>query len=457
MTLTSTTAPGKVFSSRSELAEHYKSDWHRYNLKRKESNLPILTEAEFQVRLAAALALKKEKDETTKHLGTSHLKHKPVKSQAKCEEKLKLQDGSFSETPVTGKQQQQQQQQQQNLEEEVTVGSDEIHNKEMRVDVKKVKDNDLEQTPVIDPLQCLFSNQQFESLQLNLEHMRCKYGFFIPEMEHLVDRRGLVGYCHEKVKLGHCCLYCQKIFPTWRGTQQHMIDARHCKLRYEEGIDLDEYEPFYDFDAANKEFLEHFNGPSSKPYTNDNDNHHDQINEVEINDDNDDEWEDFDDNDDDDDVSMENYYQEHVLKRGFDVTILGELIFPDGRVIGHRGLARFYKQRYSTSHTDSSAVSAYRRSLGISPGQHLRGHGILVPQPKYSSSAGLNGALLSTETGLSNYSTLSVYRYKAVIKKQRQQDSTGYRQYQKYFNRHNRFDKKGNRIMNGVSVAHAKR
>ena len=30
--LTSTTAPGKVFSSRKDLQDHYRSDWHRYNL-----------------------------------------------------------------------------------------------------------------------------------------------------------------------------------------------------------------------------------------------------------------------------------------------------------------------------------------------------------------------------------------------------------------------------------------
>ena len=73
------------------------------------------------------------------------------------------------------------------------------------------------------------------------------------------------------------------------------------------------------------------------------------------------------------------------------------------------------------------------------------------------SRSGIGGAIAATDKGLSSYTTLSVYRYKAVIKKQRRQDNTGHRQFQKYYNRHNRFDKKGNRMMNGVSVAHAKR
>ena len=33
--LTCHTAPGVVFTTMDDLKEHYRSDWHRYNLKRK--------------------------------------------------------------------------------------------------------------------------------------------------------------------------------------------------------------------------------------------------------------------------------------------------------------------------------------------------------------------------------------------------------------------------------------
>ena len=412
--LTSTTAPGKTFTSRSELANHYKSDWHRYNLKRKEAGLTLLTEKEFQARLAAALALKREKEEAAAKAGTSHLKNKKKHPQ------------------------QQQQEKQENIQKK---DSDTKREDEM-------EEEEEEAPPVIDPRMCIFSNQVFPSVALNVKHMREKFGFFIPEQEYLSDLEGIIGYCHEKVKLGHVCLYCQRVFPTWRGVQQHMIDSRHCKLRYEEGIDIEEYEPFYDFEEANREFLDHFNG-GERTEGQEGDVEMEQ-DEAEYSDGDEDEWEDMDEDDDNDEVSMDGY-QAEALKRGFDVTELGELIFPDGRVVGHRALAKYYKQRYSSNHVDSAAVSAYRKSLGIAPGQHLRGRGILVQ----SRDAAANGAI--TSRGLSNYTTLSVYRYKAVVKKQRRQDASGYRRFQKYYNRHNRFDKKGNRMMNGVSVAHAKR
>lgn len=72
--LTSTTAPGKVFNSRSELAEHYKSDWHKYNLKRREAGLPLLQKEDFEARLEAALALRREREGREERTGKDHLK-----------------------------------------------------------------------------------------------------------------------------------------------------------------------------------------------------------------------------------------------------------------------------------------------------------------------------------------------------------------------------------------------
>jgi pre-60S factor REI1 len=74
MSLTSTTAPGKLFSTRLELQTHYKSDWHRYNLKRRENGLSMLNEEEFNVRLEAALALRREREGREERSGLDHLK-----------------------------------------------------------------------------------------------------------------------------------------------------------------------------------------------------------------------------------------------------------------------------------------------------------------------------------------------------------------------------------------------
>jgi hypothetical protein len=42
------TAPGTLFDDRAELMAHYKTDWHRENLSRREKDLPLLTKEEFE-------------------------------------------------------------------------------------------------------------------------------------------------------------------------------------------------------------------------------------------------------------------------------------------------------------------------------------------------------------------------------------------------------------------------
>jgi len=43
---------GTYFSDKESLAEHYKSDFHRYNLKRKVAGLPPVTKEWFETRKA---------------------------------------------------------------------------------------------------------------------------------------------------------------------------------------------------------------------------------------------------------------------------------------------------------------------------------------------------------------------------------------------------------------------
>merc|ERR1711865_419092 len=66
-----------------------------------------------------------------------------------------------------------------------------------------------------------------------------------------------------------------------------------------------------------------------------------------------------------------------------------------------------------------------------------------------------NGILVKGEGGA--YTSLSIYRYRAVMRKQRREDFQGKRLYERSKQNMNRMDKKANRLMNGVSVAHAKR
>ena len=81
MTMRSFRSPqGVVFDTMDALKMHYKSDWHRYNLKRNVAGLPVVGKDLFDrvMRQAAAqeAATKKKSEGGTAVAGTGHLKRK---------------------------------------------------------------------------------------------------------------------------------------------------------------------------------------------------------------------------------------------------------------------------------------------------------------------------------------------------------------------------------------------
>ena len=267
-----------------------------------------------------------------------------------------------------------------------------------------------------------------------------------------MDLEGLLGYCQEKIKLGHFCLYCEKVFPTWQGCQNHMISKQHTKLRYEKGY-WDELDPFYDFKLDNEP---HNN--ITDPKEDDKKVNDDAEMEV-VEDDGDEEgWEDMSEDgelDDDDDEVMDGYEKE-IAQFGLDVTPLGELVFPDGRIIGHRALKRYYKQRHRPIN-NSTAIVAAKRAAGerMYEGQVINIGGNPMGRENFKGSG--KGILVRLKDGVEGFSALSLYRYRAAVRKQKGDDDKGRRlRYRTTLNM-NRMDKKANRLMNGVSVAHAAR
>lgn len=472
--LTSTTAPGKIFSSRSDLAEHYKSDWHKYNLKRREAGMTMLTYDEFNARLEAAIALRKEQEERAVRGGMDHLKDKSTTNQMLDKKK------NNGQQRLSKRKQRQQ--------ERITGASaindtaEENDFEEDHMEEMESAEHVQEEIPDIDPLQSLFDNHISSSVQHNITYMYEKYGFFVPDREFLVDSEGLIGYCAEKVKLGHICLYCQQVFTTWQGCQKHMIDTRHTKLRYELGVDLDEYDVFYDFTEDDREFLSVGLGNHKRLEK--------KTNVVELSssavdvdiEGDEEEWEDVDSDEDmEEDVKNGLYsaYEDELARHGFDITPLGELVFPSGKIIGHRGLAKYYRQRFAPEDSRASVAAAKKAS-----GEHLfngRVYDINTQRREQQKSGGYNNMIALAKVGLSmsvargrsgkgilvpssgaiqgatSFTALSLYRYKAAVKKSRREEFRAKLIIERTSQPMNKMDKKGNRMITGVSVAHAKR
>jgi pre-60S factor REI1 len=272
-------------------------------------------------------------------------------------------------------------------------------------------------------------------------------------LECLIDLEGLLGYCHEKIKLGHYCLYCEKMFPTWQGCQNHMTSKQHTKIRYEEGR-WHELDPFYDFKKDDNAFLGENN--ETKADRSDLPEHGMHVDNT---DEDDGDWEDMPEGVKDVEGDEEMYdideYKKEIARFGLGVTSLGELVFPDGRVVGHRALRRYYNQRPRMARSNDAVVAAqHAAGERLYEGQVVNIGQQLTTEKNAGSGRGI---LVPLKDGAAGFSALSLYRYRAAIRKQRKEDDVGRRLNYRTTRNTNKMDKKANRMTTGVSVAWAKR
>ncbi|KAJ7371284.1 hypothetical protein OS493_026928 [Desmophyllum pertusum] len=297
---------------------HYKTDWHRYNLKRRVAEMPPVTAEVFQQKVLEQKAeVEAQQQSKTKSMHCqlcnktfssenaygnhmSSKKHKELEAaKAKKEENL-LKKGLASETierRETG---------QQNTESE-NAESSLCDNDDNDDDDDDIEEDTLEVTD------CLFCPHRSISLEENMKHMTRSHSFFIPDLEFIVDLKGLLTYLCEKVGVGNMCLYCNdkgKSFFSTEAVQCHMVDKGHTKINYEEDAVL-EYADFYDFSSSY---------PDYNP---------------------------------DEDSSDEIQGKENTLAVN-EQTL--ELCLPSGAKIGHRNMRHIYKQNLPPERSHHSKV-----------------------------------------------------------------------------------------------------
>lgn len=239
---------------------HYKTDWHRYNLKRKVAEMPPVTAEVFQQKVLEQRAEVEAQQQTktkTMHCKLcnktfssenaygnhmSSKKHKELEA-AKAKKKDNLiTKGLTMESRETGSE---------NTESEIAESSlcdkvDDDQSGDNDDDEEEIEEDTLEVTD------CLFCPHRSVSLEDNMKHMTRSHSFFIPDLEFVVNLKGLVTYLCEKVGVGNMCLYCNdkgKNFFSTEAVQNHMVDKGHTKINYE-GDAVLEYADFYDFSSS---------------------------------------------------------------------------------------------------------------------------------------------------------------------------------------------------------------
>ncbi|XP_033210085.1 zinc finger protein 622 [Belonocnema kinseyi] len=289
--------------------QHYKSDWHRYNLKRKVVDLPPVGVEDFQKRVIAQRGKDDQlqrsqnvnckacrKNFSTQNQYENHLLSKKHKDKsAKVSNASSTEEINDEESASTAPKNETEDE---IMETSSAKNSKHDENMDTDSDVESV-DSDEWMNGMENPVRnnnCLFCSHHSRTWVRNLRHMTEAHSFFVPDPEYCTDMRGLLVYLGEKVFGGFMCLWCNdkgRAFRSADAARTHMIDKGHCKVLHE-GEALAEYADFYDYSTS---YPDAENGDPDA--------------EVEI--------PELDDND----------YQ---------------LVLPSGNVIGHRSLMIYYKQ-----------------------------------------------------------------------------------------------------------------
>ncbi|XP_033120058.1 zinc finger protein 622-like isoform X2 [Anneissia japonica] len=318
-----------AFSSSEIQRNHYKTDWHRYNLKRKVAEMPPVTSDDFcqrvlsqKAQLAQASQPVKShcqvcnKNFSTENAFANHMQSKKHKEQeAKVNKELEKLKEKRKEKGL-----EEENNDKNRTTEDTSQGAACVKPKskpdsaiddddDEGMEVEEVSDDEWDEYEgnAVPGTDCLFCSKSSNSIEENSHHMTVHHSFFIPHIEYLVDLEGLLTYLGEKVGCGFVCLWCNKrgkAFHALDAVQRHMRDKGHCKLQYD-GDAAFEFSDFYDY-------------RSSYP---------DYDGEKKV------------------DVDMKEENEEEITEDVLNSTPDGyQLVLPSGAKIGHRELFRYYKQ-----------------------------------------------------------------------------------------------------------------
>lgn len=305
---------GLVFDDADKQRSHMKLDWHRYNLKRRVASLPPIDEETFITKVSSLNVPDKPDQKTRKNSRTrkqdahkqrheSSVVRKPTDRES--EEDLLHEKVVIHEISETSNAQE--------------VKKIDLPEQEASEEMIKQKLANRVQIPITT---CLFCPRKlkmdFETIENNLAHMFKEHGLYIPEKKYLADRDGLINYLGEKLGLGNVCLVCSYQGKDLDSVRVHMMAKRHMRIPYESDEEKLEYADYYDFSSS------YLTTP--------------QITHNTSNDDG--EWEDISGDDDDvDDDDNDDIPYDPIINTGT------ELLLPSGTTLGHRSLAKYYRQR----------------------------------------------------------------------------------------------------------------
>ncbi|KAK1146279.1 pre-60S factor rei1 [Aspergillus melleus] len=368
---------------------HMRGDWHLYNMKRRIASLPPVAQETFNEKVLAAKATSTaaaakasfeksctacQKTFYSENSYQNHIKSSKHRSRQAQFNRNNADDASSVMSSTFSLGEPINKPREQTEVSKITQGMN-------AATIKEDEDEDAMDEAADDgefsPARCLFCPVKSADMQENADHMLKSHGMFIPEKDFLVNMEGLLHYLHRKINENSECLYCHAIKNSPAGIRTHMRDKGHCMIAFETEDEQIEIGQFYDFRSTYSD---------------------------------DDEWEDDEDEDEEmveegaggvkvvgeedgweTEDSASSVDGDEVLPKNAPVVYKTdyEMHLPSGRSVGHRSLARYYRQNL---HNYPTAEERAERQLAIENGE------IEEDQPK-PRARNLNRAVISRANG----------------------------------------------------------
>ena len=304
-----------------EMKEHYKSEFHKYNLNRVTMNLAPLSFEDYKRKKEFFMKKMEEKKKNEENLKIQQSNLYCEICNKKFNSRKKLDDHLMSKAHLKHKTKKEERKK---IEEnnEISTSSKENENK-----IKKLEP---EKTTLDDVTICLFCNIKNENIKENMYHMVKKHKLDIPFVFYIKSYTDLLKLLAKKIFSYHACLTCDtQKFESIRSLQSHMLAKNHKSINDK---DLDEF-LFKYYDLKKLLHIKDKNIRRSREF---------KILSLrarvakelkEKNLDGDDEWEEVKSDEEGDD------YEPMTLPNG-------ELLLQDGTTLGNKDYKLYYKQKF---------------------------------------------------------------------------------------------------------------
>jgi pre-60S factor REI1 len=223
-----------LFRSAEEQKEHHKSEFHKYNLKRKVADLPPVSLAAFNVKVEAAEA------------DTARAAAAKIKSNMSCEvcNRTFRSEGQYKNHLASTKHKEKEAMGPKLEGSEKARAAPMVDNTprygRLQAPLDDIEDElivqKLKNAVVLELTDCLFCPHQASSFQSCLKHCTKVHSFFIPDLEYVEDLESLYKYLCEKIGIGNTCLWCNKSFRSVDAVQAHMVRRLEEEKRRERDV-----------------------------------------------------------------------------------------------------------------------------------------------------------------------------------------------------------------------------